>query len=82
MEGKSRLASKTVWLGVAMTIVSVLGLLAGEEWIQAYPAVVSALGLVAGLLVVIVRHWTTEPLKAIEPNEPPRRKRDYLLDTR
>ena len=60
---KSRWASKTVWLGVAMTAVSVLGLMAGEGWIQEYPAVVSALGLVAGILTVLVRHFTSQPLK-------------------
>lgn len=54
--------SRTVQLGIATTLVSVLGLIAGEEWIQAYPAAVASLGLVAGVLTVVVRCLTNGPL--------------------
>ena len=54
--------SNTIRLGMATTLISVLGLVAGEEWIQAYPAVVASLGLVAGLLGLVVRYFTTGPL--------------------
>jgi len=54
--------SKTIRLGMATTLISVLGLVAGEEWIQAYPAAVACLGLVAGVLTVVVRYFTDGPL--------------------
>ena len=59
---KPPIRSKTVWLGVMMTVASVLGLLAGEQWIQDYPQVVSGLGLTAGILTVVIRQYTTGPL--------------------
>ena len=61
--GKSRAESKTVWLGIVTALISILGLFAGQEWIQQYPEIVSYIGLAIGILTVIVRHYTTKPLK-------------------
>jgi hypothetical protein len=55
--------SKTLRLAAATTVVSVLGLVAGEEWIQAYPEAVSGLGLGAGVLMAVIRYYTVSPLK-------------------
>jgi len=54
--------SKGLGLGVATTLTSVLGLVAGAEWIQAYPEAVAALGLLSGLLTLVVRYVTVAPL--------------------
>ncbi len=64
--GKSRLASKTVWLGILTMVISVIGLIAGQEWVRDYPIVVSGLGLAVGILTVIVRHFTDQPLKRLK----------------
>lgn len=61
--GKSSASSKTVWLGIVTALISILGLFAGQEWIQQYPEIVSYIGLAIGILTVIVRHYTTRPLK-------------------
>ena len=63
--GKSRLKSKSIWLGVLTALISLLGLIAGQEWIQQYPEIVSYIGLAVGILTVIVRHYTEEPLKPL-----------------
>ena len=59
--------SKTLKLGAITTLISVLGLVAGEEWMQAYPEAVSALGLVTGFLIVLMRFLTKQPLGRREP---------------
>ena len=61
-DSKLRRRSKTVWLGVGVTAVSVLGLVAGAEWMQAYPEAVAVLGMVVGVLGVVLRHYTDRPL--------------------
>lgn len=63
--GKSRVESKAIWLGVLTALISLLGLIAGQEWIQQYPDIVSYIGLAIGILTVIVRHYTTRPLKPL-----------------
>ena len=63
--GKSRLKSKTVWLGALTVLVSLLSLIAGQDGIQQYPEVVSYIGLAVGVLTVIIRHYTEKPLKPL-----------------
>jgi len=62
MESKKPLASKTIWLGILTTLISILGLVGGEAWIQEYPQVVSGIGFVGGVLVLVLRWATTVPL--------------------
>ena len=59
---KPQLKSKTVWLGMLITLLSILGLVAGEPWIQDYPQVVAVLGIITGVLTVIIRQFTTQPV--------------------
>lgn len=54
--------SKTIHLGVIVTAISVCGLLIGEEWIQDYPIAVAALGVTSGILTIILRLYTKEPI--------------------
>lgn len=68
MQPKPQLESKMNWLGVIVTIVSVLGLLQGEEWIQQYPQVVAGLGIAAGFLTVILRQFTVKPVRKLFDN--------------
>lgn len=62
MKSKKLLASKTIWLGILTTLISILGLIGGEAWIQEYPQVVSGIGFVGGVLVLVLRWVTTIPL--------------------
>ncbi|KKN88351.1 hypothetical protein LCGC14_0249140 [marine sediment metagenome] len=59
---KSRWQSKTVWLGIATSVLSILGIFAGEKWIMEYPQIASGIGLTIGILTVVVRHFTSVPL--------------------
>lgn len=59
---KPQVQSKMNWLGMIVTVISMLGLLQGEEWIQQYPQVVAALGIAAGILTVIFRQFTIRPV--------------------
>lgn len=63
MKPKHPLASKLVWLGIIEVVIAVLVFLQGDAWFgESFPAVVAALGTVAGVLTVIVRAMTTQPL--------------------
>ena len=66
---KAALKSKTVWLGIATSVISILGIFAGQGWIQEYPQIVSGIGLTVGILTVVVRHFTTVPLLTSRNNE-------------
>ena len=56
--------SKTIWLGLVTTGISVLTLVQGEEWIKAYPQVVGYIGIGIGVLGIAFRFLTTMPLGA------------------
>ncbi len=54
--------SKTMVFAIVTTIVSILSLVAGEEWIQAYPQVVGVIGLVVAGITAILRYLTSEEM--------------------
>ena len=56
--------SKTLWLAIVTTILSVLTLVQGEAWIQEYPQVVGYIGIAIGLLGIVFRFLTSMPLGA------------------
>ena len=63
MDNKSITQSKTMWFAIATTVVSCLSLVAGEEWIQAYPTAVSVIGIVVGILTAVLRSVTKTAIK-------------------
>jgi len=52
--------SKTMILSIMTTVVSVITLLMGEQWIMAYPDVVAWMGIVVGILTGILRQVTSK----------------------
>ncbi len=63
MKGKALLASKTLWFAIAMTVAGILQLVAGEEWLTAWPEVAPILLTAAGLITAVIRQFTVEPLR-------------------
>ena len=55
--------SKAIWLGILTTIASVLALIAGEEWVQQWPAIVGVMGTIVGVLTVVIRLLTGVPIR-------------------
>lgn len=55
-------ASKSVWLGVITTVVSLLTAAMGQEFIMQYPQVVAGIGMVVGFLTVVLRYLTDRPI--------------------
>ena len=60
---KTQLKSKTNWLGIAITAVSVFTLVSSEPWIQEYPRIVAGLGVFTGVLTVVIRQFTSERVR-------------------
>ena len=54
--------SKTNWFGILTFLISVVGFIAGTDFIKQYPEVVSIIGAVVGILTVILRYLTTGPV--------------------
>jgi hypothetical protein len=55
--------SKTVWLGLMTSALSILTFLQGEAWIVEYPVAVSTIGTVVGLLTIALRYVTKVPMR-------------------
>lgn len=62
---KSHLASRTVWLGIASAAAGVLSYLAADPLLQPYPDARSVMLVVVGVLGVIIRQYTSRPVKPI-----------------
>lgn len=60
---KSVLKSKTVWLNILILAAGIVGFVAGHEVIADYPQVVAILAAVQGGLNIILRLFTTQPVK-------------------
>ena len=54
--------SKTVWVNVLTFLVAVFGLLQGQDWIASNPQWVAIIGAVVGVLNVLIRFVTHQPL--------------------
>jgi len=62
---KPFLLSKTIWISILGLAASIFALVAGEEWIQAYPAIVALLLMGREVLNVILRFVTTGPITGL-----------------
>ena len=71
MGEKALLQSKMVWVGIITVILSALAELQGQEFIVSHPGVVSAIGLVIGLLTVVLRFFTNQPIKRLGGRKTP-----------
>lgn len=67
--------SKVVWLGILTFIISLLSFLQGEELIKQYPEVISILGIIIGVLTIIVRYMTDQPMELTRKWQNEKRKR-------
>jgi hypothetical protein len=62
-ETKSLFASKTFWVNLITTIIAVLALVGGQEWIADYPKATAAIGAALGLLNIVLRVITVDAVK-------------------
>lgn len=60
---KSVWKSKTFWTNMLVLGAGVAGYVAGHDVIQEYPQIVAGLGAAVGLLNIILRLVTTQPVK-------------------
>jgi hypothetical protein len=66
-QAKGWLASRTVWLGVAASVLGVAEVLTTQPLlVERYPQVIS----IFGLLVIVLRAITTQPLTAQPTTQP------------
>jgi len=61
--GKSALKSKTLWVGIMTLVASTLGFLQGQDLIAQYPQVVAVMGASIGAIGIVLRFFTSEPIK-------------------
>jgi hypothetical protein len=59
---KKATASKTVWVNVMTLVVGTIGFVAGHDVIADYPSVVAALVAAQGVVNVVLRFLTWEPI--------------------
>ena len=60
VKSKPAIKSKTYWFALLTFLVSLGGLLQGQEWMQQYPAAVSVIGMVVGVVTFLLRFVTHE----------------------
>jgi len=61
--GKSLFASKTIWFNLAYLAAGLVATVAGSDFIKDYPQAVAVAASVQGILNVILRLFTKEPIK-------------------
>lgn len=52
--------SKTIWLQILMTIMSVMLFLPSQDWFAAHKDWVAGIGTGSGILTIILRIWFTD----------------------
>ncbi len=62
VEVKSKWASKTLWFNVLYTVSEVLVVLLNAEWVVENPQVVAVLMSIQGVVNLILRFITTQPI--------------------
>ena len=62
-EEKSIFSSKTFWLGLITFLIGLCSFLIGEEFIQQWPYAVSAILMIKGILDVLIRAITSQPVR-------------------
>jgi len=62
-DSKFTLASRAVWVGIAMVALGVIDFVAKHEFTANYPAVVSALISISGILTIIFRYVADQKLR-------------------
>ena len=58
--------SKTFWANVLTTFIGILGVVAGQEWIAEHPTLVSVIVTVTGVLNVLLRTVTSQPIDPVQ----------------
>lgn len=64
---KSFLASKLNWLGIVTVAISTFTYLQEQPLIAENPGIVSAIGVVIGLLTIVLRYFTIQPVNPPPP---------------
>ena len=62
MESKPFWESRTLWVNLLTTGISVLGLVAGSDLIAEYPRAVAAIAALIGVANIVLRFLTTVPV--------------------
>lgn len=57
---KSIWLSKSFWAAVVTFLISILGLLVGQEWIAANPSAVATIGMIVSVLNMVLRTLTNQ----------------------
>jgi len=60
---KNLLKSKTFWLNALILAAGVVGFVAGHDVIQQYPQAVAILAAVQGGLNIVLRIFTSQPIR-------------------
>lgn len=62
---KSIFASRTFWVNLITTVIAVLALVGGQEWIAEYPKVTAGIAVVVGALNIVLRYLTVDAVKIL-----------------
>jgi len=54
--------SKTFWVGTVILVAGLLSFAQDDEWIKQFPQVVKVLGTIGGVLMVVLRFVTKQPI--------------------
>lgn len=68
MEGKSIFASKLTWTGVITFAISLITFFSGQSFISENPELVAFFGMLIGVLTVVLRWLTKQPVFFKKPN--------------
>jgi len=64
---KAFLASKMNWLGIITLAISTLTYVQEQPLIADNPQIVSAVGVIIGLLIIVLRYFTVQPVNPPPP---------------